>query len=66
MLLQLKLMLNQPIFNEKPLKTSRVKKLQLTFATLLPGCTLLPDLEDIFFNDGSAGSGGTPMDETPA
>lgn len=65
MLLQLKLMLNQPIFNEKPLKTSRVKKLQLTFATL-SGSSLLPDLEDIFKNDGSAGSGGKNMDETPA
>lgn len=66
MLLQLKLMLDQPIFNEKPLKTSRVKKLQLTFATLSDS-SLVPDLKDIFKNEGGAGSGdGTPMDETPA
>ena len=60
------MLLNQPVFNERPLKTSRVKRLQLTFATL-SGSSLLPDISSIFANEGAGDTqGGTLMDETPS
>jgi hypothetical protein len=60
------LLLNQPVFNERPLKTSRVKRLQLTFATL-SGSSLLPGISSIFANEGASDTqGGTLMDETPS
>lgn len=60
------MLLNQPVFNERPLKTSRVKRLQLTFATL-SSSSLLPSINNIFPNEGASDSeGGTQIDETPS
>lgn len=71
LLFQLRMLLNQPIFNEKKLKTRKVKTLEMTFATLR-GSSLFKKggLADLFAADsvggGGAGtSGGAPMGGTP-
>ena len=60
------MLLNQPVFNERPLRTSRVKRLQLTFASL-SGSSLLPTLGSIFEKESSGDTRGeTPTEETPS